>query len=246
MQNFDTNADFNLNIDHFAPPIFDPNYDFNPRYIKPPLSKIPSQIIKYDNAERLAKDITIEKGCRYFTIIKGTFIFGDFIEALIVENNWSVERLSISTLSMSENNVDSLRNLIDGGFVEKLDLIVSDHFFSHERHNLVPYIYEQLDIEDKFQFAVCGSHCKIGLISTKCGKKIIMDGSANLRSSGNIEQFRIEEDENLHDFNLENNDNVIERFNTINKNIPKKNLWKTKTVRYNQLWDVINNNQNGG
>lgn len=237
MNEIDFNFDFNLEV--FSDIEFDLELEFNNRYIKPPKTKVNEYFVKYDNALKLAKEVVVSPENKYYFVINGSFIFGDFIEALIVENNWLVERLVISTLSMSENNVDSLRNLIDGDYVRRLDLIVSDHFFSHERHNLVPYIYEQLDIEDKFQFAVAGTHCKIALIHTECGKKIIMDGSANLRSSGNIEQFRLEQNEPLYEFNLLDQDNIIEKFKTINKDIPKNNIYKTKTLRHRKLWQVV-------
>ena len=77
-----------------------------------------------------------------------------------------VKSLTISTLSLSQNNVDSLYNLLDGGFVEQLNLIVSDHFFSYERENLVEYIYQRLDIDNKFQLSVCNNKTKIVLIES--------------------------------------------------------------------------------
>ena len=35
--------------------------------------------IKYENAEKLAKEIEIQKDNRFFVIISSNFIFGDFI-----------------------------------------------------------------------------------------------------------------------------------------------------------------------
>ena len=86
--------------------------NFKTRYIKPPKCKeIPERRMKYSLAIDLAKNLTPEKGCRYFVITDGKFIAGDFIEAFVTEHNIHVKSMTISTLSLSENNVDSLANL---------------------------------------------------------------------------------------------------------------------------------------
>jgi hypothetical protein len=197
------------------------------RVVKPPKCReIPDRALIYQYAKDLAENIQIEKDSRNFVITDGTFIFGDLFEALIVKNNWHIKRMSISTLSLSQGNVDSLVNLIIGGFVDQLDLIVSTFFFSHERGMLIPYIYKELDIENRFQLAVASTHCKICCIETHCGLKITMHGSANLRSSGNIEQLMIEEGEYLYDFNQSIIDSIIEKYHTIKKPIRNTKLWQ--------------------
>ena len=211
------------------------------RYITPPVCfEIDERYLKYRNAEKLAKEIEIAKNIRHFIVIDGSFIFGDFIEALIVEKNYLVKKMIISTLSMSQNNVDSLRNLFDGEYLDSLDLIVSDHFFAHEKGKLVPYIYEKLDIENKFQFSAAGTHCKICLFETECGKKIVIHGSANLRSSSNIEQFVVEENEDLYNFNYAYHASIVEKYKTINKN--NDTFFRNKSIRGKELWQAVHNN----
>lgn len=212
------------------------NNKLSTRYIKPKKSiEIDEKYLKYRNAEKLAKDIKIEKQSRYFVIIDGSFYFGDFIEALIVENNWLCKKIIISTLSMNQNNVDSLANIMNGGYCESLDLIVSDFFFSHERNSLIPYIYQELDKNNNFQLAAAGTHCKLCIIETDCGKKIVIHGSANLRTSSNIEQIVIEESKELFDFNFEFQTNIVNKYQTIKKSLRGQKLWqKVVTGRKNQ------------
>lgn len=224
---FDFMPDFDLNLDLFSVNDIEDN-ETEDRYCKPlKLKEHPEYYFKYENAVKLAKDIKIIEGDRYFFIISGSFIFGDFIEALIVENNYHIKKMIVSTLSMSENNVDSFANLLDGGFIDSLDLIVSDYFFSHERHNLVKYIYKELDKDNKFQLSVAGTHTKICIFETYCGKKIVIHGSANLRSSANIEQFVLEESKGLYDFNIEYMTKIVDSYMTIKKPIRVGKLWKT-------------------
>lgn len=234
--NMNISNDFNMeiNMDDFSTVEIDIGNSFQSRYIKPPRSRErPEKYLKYTHAKKLSKDIVIEKESRYFIIINGSFIAGDFIEALVVKNNWHVKNMTVSTLSLSENNVDSFANLLNGKYLDNLNLIVSDYFFSHERHNLVPYIYKQLDNQERgnFQLAVAMTHCKTTNIETHCGLKIVIHGSANLRSSANIEQLMIEENDVLYDFNEEYQQNIIEKFKTIDKPVRSKNLWDSVKLK---------------
>lgn len=219
--NFGTNIDFSIdfNIDFN----FDFETSFDTRYMKPVKAvELDENHLLYEKAEKLAKELNIQKNTRQFVLVSGAFIFGDFIEAFVVEKNLSIERMLISTLSVSQENVDSFLNLIKGDYVEKLDLIISDYFYAHERHALIPYIYKQLDKKNIFQLAVASCHTKICMIKTKDGQFIVIHGSANMRSSNCIEQFVIEENESLYKFNEEFHDSIIEKFKTINKSVRNK------------------------
>ena len=198
------------------------------RYVKPPKCReIPERLLKYKNAEELARDIAPEIGMRAFVFLDGTFIAGDFLEAWLTEHNIVAKELTISTLSLSENNIDSLSNLMDGEFVENLNLIVSDYFYSHERRNLIPYAYKRLDKDNRFQLAAAGTHCKIAMFETHNGAKVVIHGSANLRSSSNIEHITIEESPELYDFIMGVHRTILDKYKTINK-----------SVRYNTLWQA--------
>lgn len=209
--------DFNMELDMGD---FDMDFDFidtmDTRYMKPKLGEeVKEEFLSYSKAIDLARDYDVKKRSRLFAFLKGSFYFGDFIEALIVEKNLEVKELTISTLSMNENNVDSLANIMNGGYCDKLNLIVSHYFYSHERGNLIPYLYKELDKDDKFQLVVCRSHCKIVLLELYSGEKIVIHGSANLRSSGNVEQMMIEENKEMFDFAYEYQRTMIDRYKTI-------------------------------
>lgn len=196
------------------------------RYINPGKKQTSTRPVKYRNAMQLAKEIGhIFRDDRYFIYLDGLFVFGDFIEAWIIQNNYNVLEMTISTLSLSQNNVDSLRTLIEKDYLQKLNIIVSDYFFSHERRQLVPYMYHELDVDNRFQLAVARVHTKICLIKTECGREIIIHGSANLRTSGNVEQIVIEADEDLYRFNHEWHHEIIEKYKTINKSVGGETLW---------------------
>lgn len=200
-------------------------YEEETRYCKPKLYALRSSQVIYEHAEELARTIDLREQKRYDVIVSGNFIFGDFIEAFLKIWNVQCSEMVITTLSMSQDNIDSLEGLIKGGFIKKLDLIVSAYFYSHERRGLIPYIYEHLDIDNSFQLAVAGLHTKTCQFRTLGRRHIIIHGSANLRSSGNIEQFTIEDNEELYDFYKGVFDKIAERYKTINKQVRGADLY---------------------
>ena len=214
-----------VNLDFFD---FDPDEvaDTDNRYVKPKLVPMKTDQVLYDNAAKLARELKIEAGSRYDCLVSGSFIFSDFIEAFMVYNQCVAQKMTITTLSLSQENIDSLANLLHKGYIKQLDMIISDYFYSHERHQLIPYMYHELDIDNRFQLSVAFVHTKTVHMTTLGGKKIVIHGSANLRTSGNCEQFTIEENPELHDFYEERFAPIIERFATI-----RKTQWKDMTTK---------------
>lgn len=203
------------------------------RYCKPKKFKSVSQNrVKYGNAVEMVKNVSdaVLSGQVVHALLSGNFIFGDFIEAFAVENNLLIEDLTLSTLAYSKENVESLKNLIVGDYVQSLNIIVSDYFYSHNRDN-VAYTYEQLDVDDKFQLAIAGTHTKVTLIRSG-DKRIVITGSANLRSSRSVEEITIQDNAELYDFHKSWHDDVLSWHATIKK-----------SIRSDKLWSVINEQQ---
>jgi hypothetical protein len=173
----------------------------------------PQHLIKYKYAEDFVKNIKIEKNINIFSFVSGRFIYGDFIEAFIVENDFFVDELIISSLSFSQENIDSLFNLFKGEFLNKLRIYVSNYFFGHKcNHKLIKYAFEKFKNYD-FDIVVNRNHTKIALIKTS-GFFIVFSGSANLRSSDCIEQVSIQENEELYNYCLSFYNNIGEEFST--------------------------------
>lgn len=220
-----------VQIPDFDPAVFDfvggEDGEFNEetRYTKPKVYQLKSSYVNYDNAVKLARDLRLDPGERADCFVGGNFIFGDFIEAYLTTHRAKVRKLTISTLSLGQNNVDSLYNLLNGGFIDELNLVLSVYFWGNEHHRLIPYIYKRLDTGNRFQLAVASIHTKTAQFETYGGRKIVIHGSANLRSSGNVEQFTIEENPDLYDFYDEYLGRIIEKYSTIKKPIRDKDLW---------------------
>lgn len=208
------------------------------RYQLPPrCADVPEELAIYEHAQECAKSLAIFPGCHYYRLVSGNFIFGDLIEALLVDNHVQAKELTISTYSLSESNVDGLAGLLATGHVQKLNLIVSAGQFAQEFNGVMKYLLEQLDTdENRFQFAAAGTHCKLALIETMRGTKLTFDGSANYRSSGNLEQFNLREGADFYDFNYAFQQRILDRYAVIRHGQPLK---PKHVIRRKLLWDTV-------
>jgi len=205
------------------------NWELKSRYLQPKIKSETAldEFVEYKYAQDFAKEIDLSK--RTFAIVNGSFIFGDFIEALLVENAILCVEMQISTLSLSQENIDSLAGLLDQGYIEKLIILGSDFFVNAEckdrknvSFNLVEYMKQVLDINNRFQFVIARTHMKVCIFETSKGNKFVIHGSANLRSSANYENLMIENNPDLYDFIAAFHAELKKKYKVIDKEIPKK------------------------
>ncbi len=200
------------------------------RYVKPVKhKKTNNKNIIFPNAQDLVSKIDMKANEDVFCFVSGDFVFGDFLIAFLEHHDICAEKLTISTLSFDNYNIDGLRHMMDNGYINNINFLISDYFYSHERHKKVKYLYDKLDVDNRLQVGVCRTHTKMTTILTDRGNKIVMHGSANLRSSDNIEQFKIEFNEELYDFCEDFNTKLINKFKSINKSLTNKKvkeIWK--------------------
>lgn len=191
--------------------------------------------VLYSNAEKFAKEIEINPELRYNAVLSGNFVFGDFIEALILEHELNVKNLKILSLSADLNNIESLIALMDKKWVTNLDLILSTYFYGFNRKpkGLIEHITKEiLDKYPTSTLSIAEVHSKIFMIETFEGQKIVCYGSANLPSSNNIEQMMIEFDPEIYDFHEKYFDEIKKQFKVIQKPIRnKEKLWQMVTTQ---------------
>lgn len=196
------------------------------------------QTCMWEHAQDLARDLMIDNEHETFAFVSGNFVFGDLLEALVDAKKLSVRRLGIQTLSMSDENIDSIRNVLEMMPVERLDLVLSDYWYAHESHKggLVPYLFEELDLEGlELRVAFAGVHCKVLIVETLRGNHITMHGSANLRSSGNVEQLHISPDDGLFEFCDRMTQRILDAYDVVNQ----ENRKRKKSVRRARLWQAV-------
>jgi hypothetical protein len=147
----------------------------------------------------------------------------------LVENDLVAEEILIANYSCSAANVDSLKGIQEHRLTGGLGIVLSDGFFSHERKNgIIDYMLQELADGKLFALAIAGVHTKITLIKTTCGQHIVIGGSANLRSSLNVESITIDNCPTLYNFHR-----------TWIRGIISKYLVKHKMLRRNPLWESM-------
>ena len=116
--------------------------------------------------------------------------------------------------------------------------LFSGYQYSHEKYNLVPYMYSELDDPlNRVQIAFGRWHAKLITMETVTGRTITIHGSANLRSSNSVEQIMIEVDNReLHDFNAGIMEDIADRFGTINTGAE---YTKLKPIEAKEAWEIF-------
>ncbi len=159
-------------------------------------------------------------------ILAGTFIFGDFIQAVVAA--YGPAKVKLSTLSYSAENVDALWTSFQDGHIESLDFITSDFFYSHYRDTLWKMLVTNLPRE-RCRYAVAGSHAKVCVIHGR-EHTCVIEGSANLRSCQNVEQVLISvDDAEAVRFHSKWIDRIIDRFGLTWKKMGNKDVWNAIT-----------------
>ena len=166
---------------------------------------ITEKMVWYQKAYDLVDEIKINKGETVYCMLTGDFVFGDFIGAFIQNNNLEVKELTIISLSGSKDIYNMFDELMIQGWVAKINLLLSSYYLNTEKikHTGTIRQLEELSDKHKANFNVYYSrvHQKIILIETKQGGKVVMHGSANLKSCQALEQLMIQENKELYDFN---------------------------------------------
>lgn len=180
--------------------------------------------VEYENALDMAKAVNMQDD--YFCIVGGSFIYGDFIEALCDIHDLQPKRVNVTTLGMGEENIDSLVNIIDYLGCGEVNLIVSNYFAAVERNKLMPYMIQEA-FGRPFNVAVCASHAKICTIDSEKGQ-LTMFGSANLSSSNNVKEFQISHDPGLFSYCNRIIDGIMDRF-TVIRGLKKETIFENNS-----------------
>ena len=224
--------------------VIDNDHQEDTRYIRPKLRSFSRKMVKFKYAQEAAQQMYVGKNERAMAIVAGNFIFGDFIEAYLTEHMIRAEKMYIATLSMNRDNLVSLQALMKNDYIGNLDILLSAYFYAHERWKFIPEMYEHLDMDNRFQMSVIGHHMKVCIFETHDGNHIVISGSANLRSAATLEQFTIEENEELYHFYEDAFLGMIDEYKTIQLDVKKPDgtidthISRRKAIRMDKAYNA--------
>jgi hypothetical protein len=153
------------------------------------------KFIRPENARQIL-DYLPEQGDCTHAVVRGDFVLGEIVPAIIGET--PAELVDIATLGMSVANATQLADLRSRGLIRRLRVIVSHYFAGVDRTGTFADVCRILGDDAP---KVCRNHSKVILIEQQ-GRHLVIAGSANLRSSDNIEQFSIWNDPEVFAFHV--------------------------------------------
>lgn len=153
------------------------------------------RFIRPENAKRVLDHLPSDPNDRTHAVLRGDFVLCDLIPALIAARG-HCPHLQIATLGLSVDNAQTLAALLDAGQVDRLTLVVSHYFQQVDKTTTWPQVDALLGKASRrrSRLAVTRSHAKVILVPTAAGDHFALEGSANLRSSDNLEQIVITND----------------------------------------------------
>lgn len=143
-------------------------------------------------------DVIPSEGETLHGVISGKYAAWDMIPALIERTGNGIEELHIATLSYSKQNSAELLGLLDDGHIRRVSLIIS-YFFKAQNRPLYDTLVPPLRQRGHRVLAM-RTHAKMALARMSDGTCYTIEGSANLRSCKNVEQFAMTRCSNLYAF----------------------------------------------
>lgn len=157
------------------------------------------QLIRPENAQAVLAHLPDHPAERTHCILRGDFVLCDLIPA-IIQASGPCGHLRIATLGLSVANADTLACLVERGFVDQLTLVVSHYFQQVDKATVFRAVENRLRGLARLVITRC--HAKVICLPLETGDTYVIEGSANLRSSDNLEQIAITNDPDTHDFHV--------------------------------------------
>lgn len=157
------------------------------------------KLIRPENAATVLVHLPKGPDERTHAILRGDFVLCDMIPAIIAEMG-PVGHLRIATLGMSEANAQTLARLVTAGQIKRLTVVVSHYFQQVDKNTVYADVCAALAPVGAAPI-VTRNHAKVILLPfVHRPDRIVIEGSANLRSSDNLEQVVLFNDAESHDF----------------------------------------------
>jgi hypothetical protein len=139
------------------------------------------------------------RGETYHIVICGKSSLWDVVPAtLTLAAPATIRTLYVATPGFSARNTTELLELLDTKRIRRVRFLCS-HYFKGTSESLYTPMHDGLVARGQ-KFLAMRTHAKILLIELSDGRRIVAEGSANLRSCKNIEQITLTHDAALYKF----------------------------------------------
>lgn len=132
-------------------------------------------------------------------IVDGRFEPCDLIAATHDMSGLDIARLSITTLGVNNDNVASIAEGMDQGWIKDCSVLISSYFYRVSSPEF-EYLENEIKTKRGGRTHAMNTHAKIILMEMSDGACFTIEGSGNLRSCQSIEQFVMTNDRALYEF----------------------------------------------
>lgn len=135
-----------------------------------------------------------EPGEHTHAVLRGDFVLCDLIPA-VIQARGPAGHLHIATLGLSAANADQLVQLKAGAHISDITVLCSHYFQQVDKTTVFREVAAKL--REHGRLVVARNHAKVICLPTRAGDAYVIEGSANLRSSDNLEQVTLFNDPEL-------------------------------------------------
>jgi hypothetical protein len=147
-------------------------------------------LIRPENAAGVLQHLPAEDE-RTHCLLRGDFVLCDLIPTIIQARGPALD-VHIATLGLSAANAASLAELKKRGQIRTLTIICSLYFQQVDKATTFREV--EATLKGVADLVIERSHAKVICLPTRAGDSYVIEGSANLRSSDNLEQMTVYND----------------------------------------------------
>jgi hypothetical protein len=155
----------------------------------------------FREAKELLPHLPTAEGEATHAVMSGRYDLMVLLAAVLEFYASGCESLRIATLSFNDRNTLEMAELLRSGRVGTLALLCSAFFKAHNDAEYSQARRTAAEFPGRWRIAAARNHAKV-ITAHLPGqrRKLVLEGSANLRTNGNWEQLLIVLDDNLHDW----------------------------------------------
>jgi hypothetical protein len=155
--------------------------------------------VMFKEAAELLPHLPTEPGCATHAVMTGRYDLMVLLTAMLAHYGGECQSFRIATLSFNDRNTSEMAELLRSGRAGALTLLCSVFFRDHSDQEYAAACREAARFPGRWRLAAARNHCKVALADFG-GRKLVVEGSANLRTNANWEQLAVILDDGLHDW----------------------------------------------
>jgi hypothetical protein len=164
----------------------------------------------FREAKELLSYLPTAEGEATHAVMNGRYDLMVLLAAILEFYVSTCQYLRLATLSFNDRNTTEMKELLRSGRVRALTLLCSSFFRAHNRDQYAAAHCEAALFPGRWRLAAARNHCKVCLLDFG-ERRLVLEGSPNLRTNGNWEQLAIIQDAALHTWHATWIDQLVSR-----------------------------------